>query len=100
MVPREPSTTVRVSIRAIHFTRIPSDTQIASRMMDSDDDDIYPHDEDNGQRNQSEVNMQDADDGEEEGEEVEEDDSDVKRICTFTHQVIMLRFSRTMSTSL
>lgn len=68
--------------------------------MDSDDDDIYPHDEDNGRRNQSEVNMQDADDGEEEGEEVEEDDSDVKRIETCAYRAVILRLCRTMSTSL
>lgn len=67
-------------------------------MMDSDDDDIYPqHEEANGQRNQSEVNMQDADDGEEEGEEVEDDDSDVG--STEARQSTMLKICRTMSIS-
>jgi hypothetical protein len=48
-------------------------------MMDSDEDDIYPdhNDEVNGHQGQSEVKMEDAEDGEEEGEEVEEEDSDV-----------------------
>jgi hypothetical protein len=70
-------------------------------MMDSDDDDIYPqHEENNGQRNQSEVNMQDAEDGEEEGEEVEEDDSDVGRINVYKSQYIVLKLCRTMSISL
>lgn len=44
-------------------------------MMDSDEDDIYPDQDDvYGQRQGGEVNMNDAEDGEEEGEEVEEDD--------------------------
>jgi len=44
-------------------------------MMDSDEDDIYPdYDPKNGQAHQSEVKMEDAEDGEEEGEEVEDSD--------------------------
>lgn len=46
-------------------------------MMDSDDDDIYPdNDEVYNPRQHDEVRMEDAEDGEEEGEEVEEDDDD------------------------
>ena len=44
-------------------------------MMDSDEDDIYPDNDDvDGDRQHGEVHMNDAEDGEEEGEEVEEDD--------------------------
>ncbi len=50
-------------------------------MMDSDEDDIYPdehnHEAANGHDGQTEVKMEDAEDGEEEGEEVEEEDTDV-----------------------
>jgi hypothetical protein len=45
------------------------------KMMDSDEDDIYPDQDDvYDNKHQSEVKMEDAEDGEEEGEEVEEDD--------------------------
>ncbi|EXJ55404.1 hypothetical protein A1O7_08331 [Cladophialophora yegresii CBS 114405] len=47
--------------------------------MDSDEDDIYPDNDDvygTGLKQQGEVTMGDVDDGEEEGEEVEEDDDD------------------------
>ena len=44
-------------------------------MMDSDEDDIYPnHEPTNGQAQQAEFKMEDAEDGEEEGEEVEDSD--------------------------
>jgi hypothetical protein len=49
-------------------------------MMDSDDDDIYPEHDVSNDRAQSEIKMEDAEEGEEEGEEgeeVEEEDSDV-----------------------
>jgi hypothetical protein len=50
-----------------------------AKMMDSDDDDIYPqHNESNGYQAQTEDRMEDVEDGEEEGEEVE--DSDVWHI--------------------
>ncbi|ETI20946.1 hypothetical protein G647_07289 [Cladophialophora carrionii CBS 160.54] len=46
-------------------------------MMDSDEDDIYPENDDvYGTKQQGEVTMGDADEGEEEGEEVEEEDDD------------------------
>jgi hypothetical protein len=44
-------------------------------MMDSDDDDIYPqNNESNGYQAQTEDRMEDVEDGEEEGEEVEDSD--------------------------
>jgi hypothetical protein len=47
----------------------------AQKMMDSDDDDIYPEQDDvYGQQQSANVKTEDADEGEEEGEEVEEDD--------------------------
>ncbi|KAK7905307.1 hypothetical protein LTR67_000027 [Exophiala xenobiotica] len=47
-------------------------------MMDSDDDDIYPqNNESNGYQAQTEDRMEDVEDGEEEGEEVEDSDDDV-----------------------
>lgn len=75
-------------------------TATVNRMMDSDDDDIYPqHEGNNGQRSHSEVNMHDADDGEEEGEEVEDDDSDVGSITTHVYYFKILKFCRMMSIS-
>jgi len=61
-----------VSLVATHS--LGSREQVA-KMMDSDDDDIYPeHEEFNGNQH-GEIKMEDAD--EEEGEEVEEEDDDV-----------------------
>ena len=64
-------------------------------MMDSDEDDIYPDQDDvYGSRHQSEVKMEDADDGEEEGEEVEEDD-DVYTLSRYGSDILLTCFRMT-----
>lgn len=60
----------------VHSITRRSDTQESDKMMDSDDDDIYPtNDPVNAQQG-----IKTEPDAEEEGEEADEDDSDVSRL--------------------